>query len=417
MNHLEKIEALATQIMVEEFPDKIVYNNIDYHKRLQKWITVICDAESISEKEKTQCQIAGWLIYTGFKDFEEFGKLEKAPYLYEKCIPFSIAKANEIMKAVGIEEVDQKSIIDLIKTSSFQITEEQLTPIQRIFKDALRAELSAKHGFGHIKTLYQQFLLTDAVDVGKSGWYEMALEFLFKYKYLSEYGKSTLQPNLENVIAKIEKASKKLQKQRDIALKRELSVSDSELKQLKKNLGNAKGRDDRGIQTMFRSTSKNHYTLNRMVDGKASIMISVNAIILSLIIGGAFQNPGMDTEFSLDLLPNIAMLITAIFSIIFAVISILPDNTHGKFTKEEIMDKRGNLLFFGNFHNMKFPDYEWGILEMLSDQEYLYSTMIRDIYYLGKTLQKKYWAIRISLYVFIIGLVISSLLFLMAILF
>ena len=111
------------------------------------------------------------------------------------------------------------------------------------------------------------------------------------------------------------------------------------------------------------------------------------------------------------------MLITAIFSIVFAVISILPDNTHGKFTKEEIMDKRGNLLFFGNFHKMKFPDYEWGILEMLSDQEYLYSTMIRDIYYLGKTLQKKYWAIRISLYIFIIGLVLSSLLFLVAILF
>lgn len=416
MNHLEKIKILATQIITEEFSDKFVYTNLDYHKRLQEWIKKISAAENLSEKDLKQCQIAGWLVYTGFRELKKFGKLESAPDLFLKAVPHSLAIAKDLLKSVELEKEAISKVLLLIESSSLQY-EGALTTVQQVFKDALRAELSAKHGFSYIKALYQQFLLTDALDIGKSGWYEMALQFLYKYKYLSEYGKSTLQPNLEDLINKIEKTSKKLQKQRDIALKRELSVSDSELKQLKKNLGNSKGRDDRGIQTMFRSTSKNHYTLNRMVDGKASIMISVNAIILSLIIGGAFQNPGMDNEFSSDLLPNIAMLITAVFSIIFAVISILPDNTHGKFTKEEIMDKRGNLLFFGNFHNMKFPDYEWGILEMLSDQEYLYSTMIRDIYYLGKTLQKKYWAIRISLYVFIIGLVISSLLFLLAILF
>jgi len=414
MNNLHKIETLATQIIVEEFSDKFVHTNFDFHKRLQDWIDTICEAEPLAENEKIQCKSAAWLVYTGFRDIDNFGEIENAPDLFEKCIPFSLTISKEILNAVGVDESEKEVVLSLIESSSLKYPKE-LTPVQKVFKDALRADLTSKNGYKHIKVLYQQFLLVDAITLGKSGWFDMSLEFLSNFKYMSEYGKSVLQPKLEILIGKVEKESKKLQKQRDFALKRELSISDSELKQLKKNLTNSKGRDDRGIQTMFRSTSKNHYTLNRMVDGKASIMISVNAIILSLIIGGAFQSQGIEAEFSMDLLPNICMLITAIFSIIFAVVSILPDNTHGKFTKEDIMDKRGNLLFFGNFHNMNFADYEWGILEMLSDQEYLYSTMIRDIYYLGKTLQKKYWAIRISLYVFIVGLIISSVLFLLAI--
>ncbi len=416
MDKLQKIETLATQIIVEEFSDKFVYHNFEYHKRLIIWIETICEAEPLSEKEKNQCIMAGWLVYSGFRDFEKFGAVENAPDLFDKVVPFSTSIAKEILSAVGVEETDREIVLNLIESSSLQY-DKPLSPIQKVFKDALRAEITSNDGYKFIKTLYQEFLLVDALTLGKSGWFEMSLQFLNNFQFFSNYGENELQPKLEGLIQKIEKESKKLQKQRDFALKRELDISDAELKQLKKNLGNSKGRDDRGIQTMFRSTSKNHYTLNRMVDGKASIMISVNAIILSLIIGGAFQSQGMEAEFSMDLLPNISMLITAIFSIIFAVISILPDNTHGKFTKEEIMDKQGNLLFFGNFHNMKFTDYEWGILEMLSDQEYLYSTMIKDIYYLGKTLQKKYWAIRISLYIFIIGLIISSSLFLIAIVF
>lgn len=409
MNKIEKVQALATQIVVEEFSDKFVYHNLDYQLRLIDWINKIGKAEQLSEKKLKHCQIAAWLVYTGFRDLDKFDKMESAPDLFEKSIPFSLAIASEIMQVTEVDEKDKEKVLGLIKSSSLQHKEE-LTHSQQVFKDALRAELTTKQGFKHTKALYRQFLLTDALAIGKSGWFEMALQFIGNYKYHSEYGKNELQPKLENLLQKIEKESKKLEKQRDFELKRELDISTSELKQLKKNLTNSKGRDDRGIQTMFRTTSRNHYTLNAMVDRKASIMISVNAIILSLIIGGIFQD--ITIGFTIEMLPNVVLLVSSICSIFFAVVSILPDNTHGKFTREDIMDKRGNLLFFGNFHQMKFPDYEWGMLEMLSDQEYLYSTMIRDLYYLGKTLQKKYWSIRISLYIFIIGLITTSLLFL-----
>ena len=147
-----------------------------------------------------------------------------------------------------------------------------------------------------------------------------------------------------------------------------------------------------------------------MVDRKANIMISVNSIILSIIIGGLLNTTNIESMGTV--VPIFIMLITGFISIFFAVFSIRPDTTHGKFTAEEIRKKEGNLLFFGNFHDMKFRDYEWGVLEMISDQDYLYSTMIRDIYYLGQTLDKKYKHIRISLNVFMIGVALSVISFL-----
>ena len=40
----------------------------------------------------------------------------------------------------------------------------------------------------------------------------------------------------------------------------------------------------RGVETMFRLTSKNHLDLSNMADNKANIMISINSIILSVIV-------------------------------------------------------------------------------------------------------------------------------------
>jgi hypothetical protein len=41
----------------------------------------------------------------------------------------------------------------------------------------------------------------------------------------------------------------------------------------------------RGVETMIRVTSTNHQRLSDMADNKAHIMISVNSIILSIVIG------------------------------------------------------------------------------------------------------------------------------------
>ncbi|MEJ2596558.1 MAG: DUF5706 domain-containing protein, partial [bacterium] len=87
------------------------------------------------------------------------------------------------------------------------------------------------------------------------------------------------------------------------------------------------------------------------------------------------------------------------------------------FSKEDIHNKRINLLFFGNFYNMEMDEYEWAVKEMMDDQDYLYSSMIRDQYSLGKVIANKYRLLRIAYTIFMIGLIVSSLLFAVFVLF
>jgi hypothetical protein len=89
------------------------------------------------------------------------------------------------------------------------------------------------------------------------------------------------------------------------------------------------------------------------------------------------------------------------------VLSTRPTITTGRFTREDVQKKSANLLFFGNFHRMELKDYEWGISEMMKDSEYLYGSMTRDIYFLGKVLGRKYLLLRIAYSIFMFGFAIA----------
>jgi hypothetical protein len=66
---------------------------------------------------------------------------------------------------------------------------------------------------------------------------------------------------------------------------------------------------------------------------------------------------------------------------------------------------------------MNLDDYEWGIKEMMKDSDYLYGSMIRDNYFLGKVLGKKYRLLRIAYTIFMFGLVMAILSYGVAIVF
>ena len=88
-----------------------------------------------------------------------------------------------------------------------------------------------------------------------------------------------------------------------------------------------------------------------------------------------------------------------------------PKTTHGKLSRKEVEERKGNLVFFGNFHKMSLEDYEWGMGELMQDRDFLYKSLTRDLYFLGKVLNRKYNLLRYSYYTFVVGLVISIAMF------
>ncbi len=99
---------------------------------------------------------------------------------------------------------------------------------------------------------------------------------------------------------------------------------------------------------------------------------------------------------------------------VLAVLATRPNITSGQFTKEDVANKKVNLLFFGNFHKMKLSDYEWAISELVKDKDYIYSSLTKDLYFLGLVLHRKYKILRLTYVIFMVGIVISVLAFAVA---
>lgn len=195
-------------------------------------------------------------------------------------------------------------------------------------------------------------------------------------------------------------------KEEDKVLAQEMDVDASKIKDLKKKLSKIEPRSERGVETMFRLLSKNHYTLNTMVDRKSNILISINAIIMSIILGTVMNQMKDDPHL---IVPLTMMLLTNLASIVLAVFATRPDFTHGQ--AEKTNSHTSNPMFFGNFHNMSEADYVADIRALMYGGDQLYDAIAKDTYHLGRNINRKFGLLRKSFNVFTLGITLSVLTF------
>jgi hypothetical protein len=140
----------------------------------------------------------------------------------------------------------------------------------------------------------------------------------------------------------------------------------------------------------------------------------VNAIIISVLLSLLLRKIEDHTNLAI---PATLLLFVNLVTIIFSILATRPHIPPGTFTKADLDDKKVNLLFFGNFYRMSLEEYAGGMLVMMDDKDFLYGSLIRDVYYQGIALGKKYLWLRWSYNVFMYGLIASVLAFLIAALF
>lgn len=192
---------------------------------------------------------------------------------------------------------------------------------------------------------------------------------------------------------------KKIKKAKDAYLREELNIDKEKLKELKKKLAKIEPRSERGAETLFRLVSKNHYTLNTMIDRKSHILITINALILSIVIGTVLAQLEKDPHL---IFPAIMILITNLISITYAILATRPEPKHGS-------RQTSNLLYFGNFNDLTESDYTDKLTNLMYQGDELYKTIALDTYYLGKSIGIKHSYLRKSFNVFLIGLILSVL--------
>ena len=161
---------------------------------------------------------------------------------------------------------------------------------------------------------------------------------------------------------------------------------------------------NRGIETMFRSAYRVQMDLTGLADNKANMMISINGIIISIII--AAVAPKLDSNPWL-LAPSVLFLLGTLVSIIYAILAARPRVSHKPITLADLRHSEGNILFFGNFANMKEHEFVEGMSELMQDRTVTYETMIRNIYGLGVVLNKKFALLQVAYNSFMIALILG----------
>lgn len=395
-NTIDQAEIAATKILAD-LPDNMVYHNLSHTRSVVKAARKIGSYLNLSDQQMEILLISAWFHDTGFKK------------TYEGHEEESVNFVKDFFEKVNYPEENRQRIIDCIRSTNIEVTPKTLE--EKVLHDADFTHLSKKSYFEKLLLLKTEVEKTQDKPFSDNQWYEDNLKFLREHRYFTEYGKSILAPKVEMNVLKQQKMIKKLGKLQDEIIGSELNLDPKRIKELKKKLKKVEGRPDRGIETMFRLTSRNHIQLSAIADSKANILISVNAIIISIIISGLIKT--LDNHPHL-VVPTYVILAINVVTIVFSIIALRPNVTKGKFTRKDIEEKNTNLLFFGNFHSMHREDYRWGMTEMLNDANYLYSSLIDDIYFLGKVLGKKYKYLRISYNIFMYGIVLAVIAFIIA---
>lgn len=232
--------------------------------------------------------------------------------------------------------------------------------------------------------------------VNKNEWLKNTIKLLEKHQYHTDYCRNLLEQKKQQNIEWLK--SKEVQATltgNDESKENSFLVKDK--------------RPERGIETMFRITSTNNQRLSDMADNKANILITVNSIILSitiaLLLGKLDNNPHL-------IFPTAILLCASLTTTVIAILATRPSIPDGYHNVQEVKEKKVNLLFFGNFHKMKLEDYREGMLEMMEDRDYLYGTLIKDVFSQGVVLGKKFKLLRLAYNIFMYGLIVSVLTFL-----
>jgi hypothetical protein len=165
---------------------------------------------------------------------------------------------------------------------------------------------------------------------------------------------------------------------------------------------------DRGIETMFRITSTNNQRLSDMADNKANLLITVNSIILSAIITLVLRKLEQSQFLAW---PTFLLLAVSLVSMTFAILATRPSIPDGRFSEEDLNNREVNLLFFGNFYRMGLTEYARGMEMVMNSNEFLYQTLIRDVYGQSIALGRKYLLLRKAYNTFMFGLIFSIIAF------
>ena len=371
---------------------RFVYHNLSHTQNVVTATIQIANHYQLSERDFFIVNVAAWFHDVGYY-------LDR--HLHEQK---GADKAAGFLKEKGIDEEVILEVKGCIMATRIPQSPSNLN--EKIVCDADLFHFGTDDFSVINKLMRKEYEALKNKQVKKADWRSETIKLLEKHRYHTDYCRLLLTDKKKE---NIEKLKRKSLDQEDTNPASSSEVTPGVINEepiLKK-----KDRPERGIETMFRISSTNHQRLSDMADNKANILITVNSIILSAVISLLLRR--LEEHMYLAI-PTIILLTVSLATMIYSILATRPYIPSGTFTQSDIDEKKVNLLFFGNFYKMNLDIYSLGMEKMMEDKDFLYGSLIRDIYSQGVVLGRKYRLLRIAYNIFMFGLIVAVMAFILA---
>jgi predicted metal-dependent HD superfamily phosphohydrolase len=380
-NLIQRADAHVYDLLLKQLDHSFVFHNYDHAQEVSEVAGELAAAAELPASSQEALVLAAWFHDTGYivsrtdhfaasaRLASEFLEREKADPKLREQVPKLIKSLEAQQPEGGLSALLHDANISYLGRKRFERRSNLL-------------RLEEEHHRGKTFTLIE--------------WQERMLERLVQTRYHSQEAHEEFSKRLNKNLASLKEDLRKGQRAA-----------------IRKKTGKDFGR---GVDTIYRVTLRNHMNLSSIADGKANMIISINTLVLSILItaasaGFSMTNIGQSGNLKFAI-PIIVLMVTSLTAIIFGVLSAIPKVSGQEFSLEDVRKHKVSILYFGNFLKIgkgEFVDY---LRELKEDQEILYDDLSRDLYNLGAVLRKKYRLLSIAYRVFVGGLALSVLTFL-----
>lgn len=383
MDFVSKAEDHIFHLFKDKLSPDYIYHNFNHTLRVVRAVETIAKAEKVSEEVTEALLIAAWFHDVGYinggENHEKRGAETAAEYLLKHHYP-----------------EDKTALVKRLIIAT-ELHHEPADLPEQIMKDADCAHFADPNYIQVSELLRSEWEKIEGRNFSDLEWVVAnRMLLMHKHRYFTTYAKTVLQPVKDANIALLQDTITSLTAKKD----------KKEKKKEKKDKDRKEEKPERSIDTLFRVTLGNHTRLSDIADSKANILLSVNTIIISIALSTLI--PKLDSPANSHLVfPTFIMMLFSTVSIIFAILSTRPKVNSEHITKSDLQQKRINLLFFGNFAKLNLEEYDAALKEIMTDRDDLYSALIKDLYYLGLVLNRKYKLLRITYNIFMVGIIVS----------
>ena len=369
---VKEVETYVQNLLETKLPATIYFHQLNHTLAVKEAAQKIAKGEKLSEKEIEILMIAALFHDVGFVESYENHEIK------------SQAIAVDYLTKHRYPQEDIETITRLIAVT--ELKKAPADAIEKVICDADMAHIGQKKYRKKAENLRKEreyFFEKKYLDLE---WEKSNLDFLQSHTFYTDTAKNLID---ERKAKNIKKVRERLAKQKK-----------KEAKKIKDfSIGNNKA-----AQVMFKTALRNHIDLTSIADQKSNIMLSINALLLTIGMP-IFASYLSDKVYLLT--PSIIFMLTCIATMVFATLSTRPIKMDGETNLKKLDFGKTNLFFFGNFYKIEQEEYQSAIKKVIANSDTLDKTIINDLYFLGHALGDKFRYLRTCYNVFIIGIILS----------